>query len=67
VRLHELAQVDGEVVDLKTLKTAGLVPATARRARVFASGKLNRGVTVRGVKVTQGARAAIEAAGGAVE
>jgi large subunit ribosomal protein L15 len=67
VRLHELAQVDGDVVDLKTLKTAGLVPATARRARVFASGKLNRGVTVRGVKVTQGARAAIEAAGGAVE
>ena len=67
VRLHELAKVDGEVVDLATLKAAGLVPASARRARVFASGECARAVTVRDVKVTRGARAAIEAAGGRVE
>ncbi|HKJ95473.1 MAG TPA: 50S ribosomal protein L15 [Gammaproteobacteria bacterium] len=67
VRLHELARVEGEVVDLASLKAAGMVPATATRARVFASGKIEQAVTVRGLKVTRGARAAIEAAGGRVE
>jgi len=44
-----------------------VVPATAKRARVFASGELARKVSLRGIKVTRGARAAIEAAGGSVE
>jgi len=67
VRLHELAKARAEVVDLAALKAAGLVPASAKRARVFASGELNTAVTVRGLGVTKGARAAIEAAGGKVE
>ena len=67
VRLHELAKVEGETVDLRSLKSAGVIPATAKRARVFASGTIERAVTVKGVKVTKGARAAIEAAGGTVE
>jgi large subunit ribosomal protein L15 len=67
VRLHELAKVEGDVIDLRTLKSAGVVPATAKRARVFASGEIGRAVTVKGVKTTRGARAAIEAAGGTVE
>ncbi len=67
VRLHELAKVDGDVVDLASLKAAGVIPSIARRARVFASGELSKAVTVRGVRVTEGARAAIESAGGRVE
>lgn len=67
VRLHELAKADADVVDLAALKAAGLVPASAKRARVFRSGKLERKVTVRGLGVTRGAREAIEAAGGTVE
>ncbi len=67
VRLQELVKPGAEVVDLAALKAAGLVPATAKRARVFASGKIERAVTVRGLGVTKGARAAIEAAGGRVE
>jgi len=67
VRLHELAKVEGDVADLASLKAAGMIPATAKRARVFASGKIEQAVTVRGLKVTRGARAAIEAAGGRVE
>ena len=66
VRLHELAKA-GDVVDLAALKAAGVVPASARRARVFNSGRIERAVTVRGLAVTRGARAAIEAAGGTVE
>lgn len=67
VRLQELAKPDAEVVDLGALKAAGVIPASAKRARVFASGQIERAVTVRGLGVSKGARAAIEAAGGRVE
>ena len=67
VRLNELELVEGGVADLESLKKAGVVPATAERARVMLSGKIARAMTVKGVAVTKGARAAIEAAGGKVE
>ncbi len=69
VRLAELNQVEGEVVDLLALKKARLVGSSAERARIFLSGELNAGrvLVVRGVAVSKGARAAIEAAGGTVE
>lgn len=66
VRLHELARA-GDEVDLAALKAAGIVPASATRARVFRSGVIDRPVRVRGLGVTRGAREAIEAAGGTVE
>jgi large subunit ribosomal protein L15 len=67
VRLNELALVAGGVVDLDALKKAGVVPANAVRARVMLSGEIKTAVAVKGVGVTKGARAAIEAAGGTVE
>jgi large subunit ribosomal protein L15 len=67
VRLNELALVSGGVVDLDALKKAGVVPANALRARVMLSGEIKVAVTVKGVGVTKGARAAIEAAGGKIE
>jgi large subunit ribosomal protein L15 len=67
VRLSELARVEGAVVDLAALKKANVVPAYAQRAKVFLSGKVERAVTLKGIKVTKGALAAIEKAGGKVE
>ncbi|HEB59706.1 MAG TPA: 50S ribosomal protein L15 [Gammaproteobacteria bacterium] len=67
IRLHELAKVEGDVVDLPALKAANIVNQNTRYARVMKSGEINRAVTVRGLGVTPGARAAIEAAGGKVE
>jgi large subunit ribosomal protein L15 len=67
VRLHELVVPKTDVVDLEALKAAGVVPRRAERARVIASGKIAKAVKVRGLKVTPGARQAIEAAGGSVE
>ena len=67
VRLHELARVEGETVDLAALKAAGLVPRSVRSAKVFLSGTIDRAVKVVGLGVTRGAREAIEAAGGSVE
>jgi large subunit ribosomal protein L15 len=67
VRLSELAKVQGNAIDLAALKAANVVHATAERARIVASGKIAKAVTVKGVHVTAGARAAIEAAGGRIE
>lgn len=67
VRLHELALVNSDVIDLLALKTAKLVSQQSKRAKVILSGELTKAVTVRGIGVTKGARAAIEAAGGKVE
>jgi large subunit ribosomal protein L15 len=67
VRLSELNLVDGDVVDLETLKQADVIGANMKRAKIFASGELKKAVTVRGLAVTKGARAAIEAAGGKIE
>jgi large subunit ribosomal protein L15 len=67
LRLHELAKVEGDVVDLLALKKANLVDQDVSRVKVIASGKIDHPVTVRGIAVTKGARAAIEAAGGKIE
>jgi large subunit ribosomal protein L15 len=67
IRLHELNLVEGEVVDLASLRSAGLLNAGHLRAKVVLSGELTKAVTLRGVGATKGAVAAIEAAGGKVE
>ncbi len=67
VRLHELAKVEAEVVDLAALKQANVVTRNIKRVKVIASGSIDRPLTLRGLKVTRGARAAIEAAGGRIE
>ena len=67
VRLGELAKVDGDLVDLDALKKANLVRRNVKRARIMLSGVIDRPVTVRGLYVTRGAKAVIEAAGGSVE
>ena len=67
VRLSELAKVEGDIIDLAALKAANVVPAMSERARIVSSGGISRAVTVKGVHLTKGAKAAIEAAGGKVE
>lgn len=67
VRLHELAKVEGDVVDLLSLKAAKVINHNIRSAKVIASGAIDKAVTIRGLAVTKGARAAIESAGGKIE
>jgi len=67
VRLHELNAVDADVVTLDELKKQGIVSQQTQIAKVIASGAINKAVVVKGIKVTAGARAAIESAGGRVE
>ena len=67
VRLDALARLEVEVIDIPALKQAGLVSIATDRVKVILAGKLEKKVSLKGIAVTQGARAAIEAAGGKVE
>jgi len=67
VRLYELTKVDADVVDLAALIAVNIVPATTQKAKVIASGEIDKAVNLKGIKVTPGARKAIEAAGGKIE
>lgn len=67
VRLHELNLIEGDVVDIHTLKNANLIARNIESAKIMLSGEITKPVTVRGIAVTAGARAAIEAAGGKIE
>jgi large subunit ribosomal protein L15 len=66
VRLSDLQRLTAETIDLTVLRQAGLVPVLGQAARIVRTGDIKRRVTVQGVGVTAGARAAIEAAGGSV-
>ncbi|MGP1958655.1 MAG: 50S ribosomal protein L15 [Arsenophonus sp. NC-CH8-MAG3] len=67
VRLSDFAKVKSDVIDLSTLKAANIVSVKIEYVKVILSGEVNRPVTVRGFRVTKGARIAIEAAGGKIE
>ena len=66
VRLSELARLPVSEIDLIALKAAGVVPVTAKSAKVIKTGKLEKAVKLSRVLATKGAKAAIEAAGGSV-
>ncbi|MCG6938883.1 MAG: 50S ribosomal protein L15 [Gammaproteobacteria bacterium] len=67
VRLPELANIDADVIDITALIKANVVPARTKNAKVIASGEIAKAVQLKGIKVTPGARKAIEAAGGKIE
>lgn len=67
VTLTELATVGVELIDLEALKTAGLINKAIREVKVILSGEVNIPLKLKGLRVTKGARAAIEQAGGSIE
>lgn len=66
VRLSELMKVSGEIIDLEALIQADIIPSRTKYVKVIASGSLSKAITLRGIPVTKGAKAAIEQAGGKV-
>ena len=67
VRLAELNKVDADIIDLAALKQANVVGGNVKRAKVFLSGSISKAVTLKGLAITKGAKAAIEDAGGKIE
>lgn len=67
IRLHELEAVQADVIDIDALRKANLISKSIKRAKVIASGEIKKAVKLRGIRVSKGARNAIEAAGGKIE
>jgi large subunit ribosomal protein L15 len=67
VRVSELSALNVETIDMDALIQHNVVPQFTRQVKVFLSGEITRAITLKGIKVTKGAKAAIEAAGGKVE
>jgi large subunit ribosomal protein L15 len=67
LRLYQVQVMKTDVIDLEYLKAQGIVAHDIRKVKVINTGTLDRAVTIKGLAVTKGAQAAIEAAGGKVE
>lgn len=67
VRLNDLTQLPGDEVSIDTLVAAGLIRVGHGPAKLLSNGEVTRAFTVRGVKVSAGAKAKIEAAGGRID
>jgi large subunit ribosomal protein L15 len=67
VRLYHIAAMEADVIDIEALKKAGVIKHDVNKVKVINTGEVGRAVTLKGLAVTKGAKAAIEAAGGKVE
>ncbi len=67
IRLNELNALTADVIDIAVLKEANLIAKSIKHVKIMDSGEVKKAVTLKGIRVTKGARAAIEAAGGKIE
>ena len=67
IRLAELSKIQGDEVTMETLRQARLIGENIKDVKIILAGEISRAITVKGIKITKGAQAAIEAAGGKVE
>ncbi|MBL0938189.1 MAG: 50S ribosomal protein L15 [Gemmatimonadaceae bacterium] len=67
VRLDDLARVQGDEVTVESLLAAGLIRVGQGAPKLLANGDVPRALTVKGVRVSAGAKAKIEAAGGRID
>lgn len=67
IRLSQLNKLDTDVIDINALRAANLIAKNIKRAKVIATGEINKAITLKGIRVSKGARSAIEAAGGKIE
>ncbi|MAZ44322.1 MAG: 50S ribosomal protein L15 [Legionellales bacterium] len=67
VRLGELNKMASDVVTLESLKEAGLIRKSTKDVKVMLKGELTKALTLKGIKISKAAKAAVEAAGGKVE
>ncbi|WP_367606509.1 50S ribosomal protein L15 [Legionella sp. W05-934-2] len=67
IRLHELNLIPGDVVSMESLKAAGLIKNDVKHVKIIACGELKSAKNIVGIRVTKGAKAEIEKAGGKIE
>jgi len=67
IRTSELNKLDSNVVDLMSLRAANLISQITINAKIYLSGDVKKKFTIQGISLTEGAKKAIEAAGGKLE
>ncbi|AIN47267.1 50S ribosomal protein L15 [Candidatus Palibaumannia cicadellinicola] len=67
IRISDIAKVKGNVIDLESIKAAKIIRTNVKFVKLIRSGEITRAITVHGLRVSKGARAAIEAAGGKIK
>jgi len=67
IRLYQVHVMKAEVIDLAALRAEGIIGHETRKVKIINTGDIGRAVTIKGLGITKGARATIEAAGGKVE
>ncbi|MCL5272088.1 MAG: 50S ribosomal protein L15 [Gammaproteobacteria bacterium] len=65
--LSELVKLTAEVIDMQVLREAGLITSSIKDVKVILSGELTTAIKLKGLRVTKGARLAIEGLGGSIE
>lgn len=66
VRTSELMAIDAELINLEALQKAGVVNKSITRVKVMLSGEVSKPLKLDGLRISKGARAAVEAAGGSI-
>ena len=64
---YQLDKLEAGEVTFAVLRAAGLVPSTAKKAKIVVKGELTKAFVLKGIAATAGAKAAIEAAGGSIQ
>ncbi len=67
VRLSEINKLDADEITLPLLLEKGVVAAKTKTVKIIKSGEVEKPVTIKGLRVTSGAREQITAAGGSIE
>ncbi|PNS07597.1 50S ribosomal protein L15 [Solilutibacter silvestris] len=67
VMLYQLETLDAGTIDFAALRAAGLVPSTAKQAKLVKKGEVSKAFVLKGIAATAGAKAVVEAAGGKFE
>ena len=67
VRLKDLVKISDSVIDISALKKANIITTNVKYVKIIANGQVTKPLRITGLRLTKGARAAIEAAGGSVE
>lgn len=67
LRIDALNNVQASIIDIQALQDCRLIPSLTKEVKLIATGKLEKPVTVKGLKLTKGAEALIKAAGGSIE
>ncbi|UOP00614.1 50S ribosomal protein L15 [Kingella potus] len=67
LNLDSLSILPEGTVDILMLKQVGLISSSVRNVKIINTGEIKKPFRIRGIRVTEGARAAINAAGGTIE